>query len=272
MTIDEHPAASVGSVSWIGAGAYEVGGEYHDRATTFFVAVKWDLLTSLASSLRNGIACEFGEKFLIGNFNMVRRITFADGISWVARLRLPELNGVFGGRDALDKACALKIEIASMKFFKSKTSIPVPEVYSYNVDPTNDVGAPYILMDYIHGTVAIELRMARNGYSDLFGTPDQDQRFRQQTAKVQATLSSFKFDQIGSLYQNEETLEFFIGLDLKTGKGPWASSTDYYTDLAFRAIQVCVADAPADVQESPSFTVPVLFKHLISLYGDNGSR
>ncbi|KAJ9642577.1 hypothetical protein H2199_004958 [Coniosporium tulheliwenetii] len=196
---------------------------------------------------------------------MVRRITFADGISWVARLRLPELNGVFGGRDALDNACALKIEIASMKFFKSKTSIPVPEVYSYNVDPTNDVGAPYILMDYIHGTVAIELRMARNGYSDLFGTPDQDQRFRQQTAKVQATLSSFKFDQIGSLYQNEETLEFFIGLDLKTGKGPGRRQRTTTPTLHFE-------QSKSDVQESPSFTVPVLFKHLISLYGDNGSR
>jgi len=44
---------------------------------------------------------------------------------------------------------------------RAKTSIPVPEVHSYSVDPTNDVGAPYILMDYIYGTVATELREAK---------------------------------------------------------------------------------------------------------------
>lgn len=76
----------------------------------------------------------------------------------------------------------------------------MPEIYSYSVDPTNNVGAPHVLMDYIDGTVATELRMTRDGYSDLFGTPEQDWRFRQQMAEVQVTLSSFKFDQIGSLY------------------------------------------------------------------------
>lgn len=39
---------------------------------------------------------------------------------------------------------------------RAKTSILVPEVHSYNLDLTNDVGAPYILIDYIHGTVAAE--------------------------------------------------------------------------------------------------------------------
>lgn len=43
---------------------------------------------------------------------------------------------------------------------RAKTSIPVPEMYSYNVDPTNEVGAIYILMECINGTVATELRKA----------------------------------------------------------------------------------------------------------------
>ena len=47
-------------------------------------------------------------------------------------------------------------------------------MYSYNTDPTNDVGAPYILMDYIDGTVATELRVAKNCDVGLFGTPDQE--------------------------------------------------------------------------------------------------
>jgi len=51
------------------------------------------------------------------------------------------------------------------------------------------------------------------------------------------------------------------------GKGPWTSAMDYYDDLANHVLRVCVADAVPEVQESSSFAVPMLFKHLISLYG-----
>ncbi|KAH9211764.1 hypothetical protein DL95DRAFT_525548 [Leptodontidium sp. 2 PMI_412] len=269
MTVIENRAALLGSASWNGAADYKTGDELHERAIAFFAAVKWDVLASLSSSLRNGIPCEFGEKFSIGHFNMVRRIVFEDGISWVARLRLPLLKAVFGDREALDPASSLKVEIASMKFFK--TSIPVPAVYSYSTDPANDIGAPYILMDYIDGTVATELRVARNCELGSFGTPSQDRKFREQMASIQVELSSFKFDRIGSLYQDEKTSDFFIGPETETGKGPWTSSMDYFADLASHALQVCVADAELDVQTSCSFAVPILFKHLISLYGQKSS-
>ncbi|KAK5218482.1 hypothetical protein LTR47_011704 [Exophiala xenobiotica] len=266
ITVDENPAALLGSTSWDGADAYEVGEEFHQRATAFFAAVKWDQLMSLSSRLRDGVPCNFGEKYSIGHFNMVRRILFEDGISWVARLRLPRLGAVISDRATLDEAKTLKVEVASMKFLKAKTSIPVPEVYNYCVDPKNDVGAPYILMDYIPGTVATELRMARNCEVGLFGTFEQDRKFRQQMAGIQVALSSFEFDRIGSLYQDETTSQFFIGPDIEIGKGPWASSMDYYADLANHALQDCVANAAADVQTSCSFAVPVIFKHLISVY------
>jgi hypothetical protein len=118
VTINEYPAAVLGSDSWKGADAYEVGNEFHERATTFFASVKWDVLASLSSSLRNGIPCDFSERFSIGHFNLVRHIVFADGISWIARLRLPQLKAVFGDREALDNVSVLKVEIASMKFLK----------------------------------------------------------------------------------------------------------------------------------------------------------
>ncbi len=111
-------AGFLGSSSWIAADMYEPGGEFHERATKFLATVKWDLLVSISSGLRNGIPCSFEEKFSIGHFNMVRRIVFADGISWVARLRLPELKAVFGDREVLDVASSLKVEMASMKFLK----------------------------------------------------------------------------------------------------------------------------------------------------------
>jgi hypothetical protein len=33
----------------------------------------------------------------------------------------------------------------------------VPELFAHNADPANEVGATYMLLDYIHGTTASEL-------------------------------------------------------------------------------------------------------------------
>ncbi|KAF5627809.1 kinase-like domain protein [Fusarium tjaetaba] len=259
-------ADPVGSTSWIGADAYDPGDELHGRALAVLDKLNWDHLLSLSSALNNGVPCTFSQKFSIGHFNMVRRIDFTDGTSWVARVRLLEFRTVFGDREVPDVASALKVEVSSMKFFKTKTSIPVPVVHSYSVDTDTEVGAPYVLMDYIHGTVATELRDANEYEAGLFGTPDQDRAFRNQMAEIQATLSSFKFSQIRSLYQDKETSDFFIGPETETGKGPWSSSLEYYEDISNHALQVCVQHASPDVNTASSFANPILFRHLMSLY------
>ncbi|KAI9761634.1 MAG: hypothetical protein M4579_000868 [Chaenotheca gracillima] len=272
MPVDETPAVLLASASWVGADGYEVGGQFHERATSFFAAVKWDVLVSLSSSFRNGISCEIGEKFSIGHFNMVRQIVFADGVRWVARVRLPKMEAVFGERELLEDANILRVEVASMKFLKTKTSIPVPEVHHYDVGPNNAIGASYILMDYIDGTVATDLQEAKGFRPSQYGTPDQDRKFRQQMAAIQVELSCFVFHKIGSLYYDEPTSRFFIGPEVETGKGPWKSPMEYYADLADHALESCVASAGADVLEAPSFGLPILFKHLISLYGQGTNR
>ncbi len=108
----------LGSSSWVNADEYEVGGELYNRATTFLAAVKWAALISLASKLRHGIPCHVGERYSIGHFNMVRQIVFADEITWVARLRLPELKPVFGIREALEAERCMKIEVSTMNFLR----------------------------------------------------------------------------------------------------------------------------------------------------------
>jgi hypothetical protein len=108
----------LGSASWIGVDEYDPGDRFYERATKFFAAVKWDVLASVSSDLRNSVPCQFSEKYSIGHFNMVRRIVFADGVSWVARLRLPQLEAIFGDRELLDVARTIKVEVASMNFLR----------------------------------------------------------------------------------------------------------------------------------------------------------
>ena len=94
-----HPptmAAALGSESWKNADDYEEGDETHPRATTSAANIDWNPLNSLASTMRDDTTCHLSPRFSPEHYNLVKRITFADGVSWVARLRLPELKSVFG--------------------------------------------------------------------------------------------------------------------------------------------------------------------------------
>lgn len=122
-------------------------------------------------------------------------------------------------------------------------------------------------MEYLDGTIATELVAAKGLKPYIFGTPDQDRAFRQRMAEIQVALSSITFHQIGSLYQDEETQDFFIGPEVETGKGPWQSSADYYSDMTDHALEMCAKYADSAVHTATSFANPILFKHLMSLCG-----
>jgi hypothetical protein len=117
MDVQQSASVALGSDLWLGASEYEPGSVFHVRATKFLASVKWDVLAGIASKLRDDIPCRLEDKFSVGHFNMVRRINFDDGVSWVVRLRLPDID-MFKGREVLTSSKAMEIEIASMKFFR----------------------------------------------------------------------------------------------------------------------------------------------------------
>jgi Phosphotransferase enzyme family len=45
----------------------------------------------------------------------------------------------------------LESEIATMKYVKFNTEIPIPDVYAYTLDNKNSLRTPYILMECVHG-------------------------------------------------------------------------------------------------------------------------
>ncbi|CAG8041892.1 unnamed protein product [Penicillium salamii] len=157
-----------------------------------------------------------------------------------------------------------------MKFFRTRSSIPVPEVYHFEPE-SDDVGAPYMIMEYIPGTVASELRRQIEAPLSQFGTPEQDQKFRRQMAAIQVEMASLQFDKIGSLYEDPKTGDFYVGPDCQTGQGPWESSLEYYRDLAQHKLEDTVRNAEEEVMDDPSFSLPILFERLISMYTDEKS-
>ena len=148
-----------------------------------------------------------------------------------------------------------------------KTKIPVPEIFGHDLNPANEVGAPYILMSYIHGTSAAELSELRDCEPEVFGTPEQDARFRRQMASIHVQLGRLTFDQIGSLRENHDSPgHFFIGSEIETGKGPWDTTAQYYSAIALHRLQVAEHDAEPEVRNRESFNLPHRFCDLITLF------
>ena len=128
----------------------------------------------------------------------------------------------------------------------------------------NKVGAPFMLMEYINGNTATELRGRKECAPFLNGTKEQDARLRQQMAQIQIDLARCRFDSIGSIQFNEKDNEFFIGPEIMTGLGPWKSSFAYYIDAAEHALRS--AASKEEVSSRPSFVVPLVFKDLVTRF------
>jgi hypothetical protein len=260
--------SGLGSDTWLEASEIDEESDLHTRATSFVAAIHWENLVTIASRIR-GKPCTLSEKYSLGHFNLVRRLTFVDGVSWVARLRLPELPSVFGTREAMKPAGCMNIEVATMNYLRLNTNIPVPEVFGHDLTAENEVGAPYMLISYMHGTIASDLWDAQDCGIGTFGSPEQDRRFWSQMASYHAQLASLTFDKIGSLHQ--DGANFTIGPEIETGEGPWDTPEQYYEALVRHRMKVANTDAPSEVRESQTFSYPTKFMQLMESAEDRNT-
>lgn len=160
------------------------------------------------------------------------------------------------------------VEVATMNYLRLNTKLPVPEVFGYDLTSDNNVGAPYMFMSYIHGTVARDLRYARDCDQGMFGTPEQNDRFWRKMAEYHFQLASITFDKIGSLHQDGD--KFFIGPEIETGQGPWATPEEYYTALINHRMEVAQNDAEPEVKDSENFSFPLRLKESMQHFETSG--
>ncbi|KAJ7261750.1 hypothetical protein B0H12DRAFT_1272323 [Mycena haematopus] len=80
-------------------------------------------------------------------------LLFDDQTDIVARLRIPGGGLMGNGIDMTpqDLSARFVSEAATMRFVKSQTSIPVPELYHWDANEANSGGAAYMLMERISG-------------------------------------------------------------------------------------------------------------------------
>ncbi|KAL8807244.1 MAG: hypothetical protein Q9200_004741 [Gallowayella weberi] len=203
--------------------------------TSIFRYAKFDSLAlcQLASRLRDGqsCSCDLTQTPKAGSFNWAVFLLFADGVEWV--LRSPRKGeGVVSDDTNL---LLVASEAATLKYIKGHSTIPVPEIYSYQTSADNDVGVPYILMSKAEGS---PLHNAWQ-YPEVLGTKEQRAKVLFQLGAITWKLSRLRFSQAGSLF--EDSGEFKIKTCLSRGlvmhrrddledvpRGPFNSENDFF--------------------------------------------
>nr|GAT51660.1 predicted protein [Mycena chlorophos] len=120
-----------------------------------------------------------------GTFHKAYLVTLTDGhqvVARVARRFMPRLK--------------TESEIATLRYLREKTTIPVPEIHHYDSNPYNRLGGEYIIMSKARG---IPLSQAYHSmpYSKLV-------KLMENLARLYIPLFGHRFPRIGSLYNGPD--------------------------------------------------------------------
>jgi hypothetical protein len=163
-----------------------------------------------------------------GALNVIFEILFTDGVSWAARLSLPQEACFPESNQPEDeflrrRKYISKSEVDTQRYVRENTSIPIPEIFHSDLSyDGGGVGAPYIMMEGIAGQ---RLRV-----EFPFLPPHiQDKVFRQ-VAHVVIQLSNLTFPKIGLLRKTED--DKIVPVEWYDGSGfrhpPCRTSSSYY--------------------------------------------
>ncbi|QPH04275.1 hypothetical protein C2857_001157 [Epichloe festucae Fl1] len=144
-------------------------------------------------SIASGITCAINSaSFAHGMNNLVFKIAFSDHVYWIARVHHAPVDPSRVRENAMD----MLSEIATMKTLNSRTTIPVPQVFAFDVSPTNGFGFPYVLMEYLEGQV-LDSIIARHVPAEHLP------HVASQLADVLFQLENLAFDQLGRIWCGE---------------------------------------------------------------------
>ncbi|RMZ13607.1 hypothetical protein D0862_02272 [Hortaea werneckii] len=171
--------------------------------------------------------CMFIDEVGRGTYYEIQLLEFDDGWTCTGR----------STRDLRESVAIAESEIATREYVRKHTYIRVPKTYYINLDPTNAVGVPFLLMEHIEGhTLAVMWPALKTDYR-LVGLSD--------IAKVIAQLARLRFNAIGSLnmggvvgHMQNQTIP-----DHLSGRGPFVSLKDYMLSFLPNA-----SDRPQDIK------------------------
>lgn len=100
-------------------------------------------IVTLASEYRNNQHC-IPINIAGGSFNFCVQVRFDDGVEWMLRFPIP-------GRVMYPEE-KTRQEVATMRFIKEKTNIPIPTVVAFGMGADNPLGlGPFIITEFVNG-------------------------------------------------------------------------------------------------------------------------
>ncbi|KAJ7215805.1 hypothetical protein GGX14DRAFT_562262 [Mycena pura] len=188
-----------------------------------------------------GKTCTGAHLLALGGYNVVYLLPFDDGTDIVARLRIP--GGGLGnngrGMSTEDLSARFSSEIATLLFLRANApSIPAPELYAWDGDNTNPVGAPYMLMQRPSGVLLSPIMddITAVGWAKLAA----------QVATFEAELYDRPMSSIGCLVDAAGTVGPLVRTCtsslLPNDRGPFTSSKEFL--LAFVNLELDLVTAP----------------------------
>lgn len=179
-----------------------------------FAPINRDQIPLLAAQLRPGRSCVLSSKFTYGTSNAVFEIVFDDGVVWVCRVHQNDHPNYV--------KMIIESTVATMRYVKRNTTIPVPSIHAYESDSTaTKFGSAFILMDGVPGV-----------HAKIRDIPNHQKYC--QMADVAMLLAGLRFPKIGPIYQTL-TGDFTVGSFVKhdgTEYGPFSTAVEYYAFLA----------------------------------------
>ena len=146
-----------------------------------------------------------------GTFHEILVLEFEDGWSCIGRFT----------RNRSEHLCVTESEFATVNYVRKHTSIPVPETYFVNFDPTHAVGAPFVLMERMEGKHLYYI------WDEL--TLDHKLAVMTQIADVLVQLAHLIFEKIGSLNLSGEVgpLQNATIPQDEPGRGPYSTTNEW---------------------------------------------
>ncbi|ESZ93480.1 RNase H domain containing protein [Sclerotinia borealis F-4128] len=183
------------------------------RGPFFYTDFNLPALLHLAQQIRNvyiPCLCDLSKQPLCGGLNWAITITFVDDVEWM--FRSPLMNEFISNETVLE---LLDSEVATMRYVKLNSSIPVPDIFDYSSTTSNAIGIPYILMSKAPGialskfTWNIRTNPQPNRASHRKQPPSNLQREHKekimtQLGALRAQLSKMTFPKICSLYTEDK--------------------------------------------------------------------
>ena len=149
-------------------------------------------LLDIATAARGGQipAISVEERPECGSFNLVYTIHFEDNSKWVARVPQFATPAHFHAAQAQNMSAELELQ----RLIRSKTTIPVPEIFHYDTTFNNPFGVPFCLESWLDGCSVGALWDKTDG-----PTPRKERQLRmlESIASAMAQLNFFSHSEIG---------------------------------------------------------------------------